>query len=115
VIASVKVVVDVFQLDIVRLMPPTSGSVSLVLQGRQAVAQVLQGPGVVSAIIVLLIPSAWPRPVPPVDGPLVLLRQKIVILVLIAVIVALSASLLLLRSPLGLGQLGREGIVLVHE
>lgn len=52
-VTSVHIVVDVLQLDVLGLMPPAmSGSVSLVLQGREAVTQVLQSLGIVTAVIV---------------------------------------------------------------
>ena len=117
-IASVLLFVDVLQVDVLGLMPcAVSGSISLVLQGRQAVAQVLQGLGVVLSAIIILdeLPSIRPASASLVEGPLVLLRQKIVLVVLIAIIVALSAPLLLLGSPPGLGQLGREGVVLIRR
>ena len=52
-LTSVQLVVDVLQLDVLGLMPPAmSGSVSLVLQVREAVAQVLQSLGIVLTAVV---------------------------------------------------------------
>lgn len=111
-VTSVQLVVDILQFDVLGLVPTASGPVSLVLQGREAITQVLQSLGIVlTAVIVELLPSA--PSASPIEGPLVLLLQKIVLLVVVVVVSA--PLLLLLMSPPGLGCLGPEGIVVVQE
>ena len=119
VIPSVQIHINFLHLNILGLMSTatTSSPVSLLLHGREAITQVLQGLGIALAAVILvhqLLSSAPSASSSGVHGSLVLLLQQVVILLAIVILLAAPLLVLLLSSP-WLRGLGTEGIIVIQE